>query len=87
MPASASQVFEETGIKAEFDSLVCMRHNTKFMFGKSDMYIVARLTPVTENITIDPDEIAAAKWMPVDEFLANKVGGAAAAHRTCADIS
>lgn len=67
------QVREETGVETEFVSLVCMRHNTRFVFGKSDMYIVARLRPTSTTIHADPDEIADARWMPVAEFLRNPV--------------
>ena len=70
---AVAQVREETGVETEFVSLVCMRHNTRFVFGKSDMYVVARLRPTATTINIDPDEIADARWMPVGEFLANKV--------------
>jgi hypothetical protein len=47
------QVLEETGVKAKFASIVTMRHNTRYIFGKSDLYIVCRL--VAEDPTLAPD--------------------------------
>lgn len=64
------EVFEETGVKAEFVSLVCFRHWHGYRYGKSDIYFVCRLRPLTEKVTIQEDEIAEALWMPVDEYLA-----------------
>jgi ADP-ribose pyrophosphatase YjhB (NUDIX family) len=64
------EVFEETGVKAEFISLVCFRQQHGYRYGKSDIYFVCRLKPLTEKVTIQAEEIAEALWMPVDEYLA-----------------
>ncbi len=63
------EVFEETGIKTEFISLNCFRHWHGYRYGKSDIYFVCSLKPLSSEITIDPREISEAIWMPVDEFL------------------
>ena len=63
------EVYEETGVKAEFVSLVCFRHWHGYRYGKSDIYFVCRLKPLSEEINIQEDEIAEALWMPVDEYL------------------
>lgn len=65
------EVLEETGVKAKFLSVVTMRHNTRYIFGKSDLYIVCRL--VAEDPTLKPDftEVSDCRWMPVEEFLAD----------------
>ena len=63
------EVFEETGVKAEFISLVCFRHWHGYRYGKSDIYFVCRLRPLTEEVTIQAEEISEALWMPVDEYL------------------
>jgi 8-oxo-dGTP pyrophosphatase MutT (NUDIX family) len=63
------EVFEETGVKAEFVSLVCFRHWHGYRYGKSDIYFVCHLKPLSEDITVQEDEIAEALWMPVDEYL------------------
>ncbi|MBN2628513.1 MAG: NUDIX domain-containing protein [Spirochaetales bacterium] len=67
----AREVWEETGIKAEFESVACFRHTHGYQFGKSDFYFVCRLRPLSEEITADPGEIHEALWMDVDEYLAS----------------
>jgi ADP-ribose pyrophosphatase YjhB (NUDIX family) len=63
------EVFEETGVEAEFVSLVCFRHWHGYRYGKSDIYFVCKLKPLSEELTIQEDEIAEALWMPVEEYL------------------
>jgi ADP-ribose pyrophosphatase YjhB (NUDIX family) len=63
------EVFEETGIRAEFCSLVCFRHAHGYQFGKSDIYFVCRLKPLSSEITADPREIHEARWINVNEYL------------------
>jgi 8-oxo-dGTP pyrophosphatase MutT (NUDIX family) len=65
------EVFEETGVRARFESIVCVRHQHGYRFGKSDFYVVCRLTPLSLAINADPDEIAECLWMPVDDYLAS----------------
>ncbi len=67
--AVVREVREETGIHTEFLSLVCLRHWHGYRHGKSDIYFVTRLRPLTHDITLDPHEIAECFWMPVDEYL------------------
>jgi 8-oxo-dGTP pyrophosphatase MutT (NUDIX family) len=67
--AAMREVFEETGIRSEFISLNCFRHWHGYRHGKSDIYFVCRLKPLSSEITIDSSEISEAMWMPVDEYL------------------
>ncbi|MFN8491145.1 MAG: NUDIX domain-containing protein [Caldilineaceae bacterium] len=67
--AAIREVFEETGVQTKFEGLVCFRHWHGYRYGKSDIYFVARLSPLSEEITQDHDEIEECKWMPVDEYL------------------
>ena len=69
--AAIREVKEETGIDTEFVSIVCFRHWHGYRHGKSDIYFVTRLRPLSFAITLDPDEIAECLWMPVDEYLSN----------------
>jgi len=69
--AAEREVFEETGIRSEFISLNCFRHWHGYRYGKSDIYFVCRLKPLSSSITIDPGEISEALWMPVGEYLNN----------------
>lgn len=63
------EVREETGIKTDFESIVCLRHTHGYNFGKSDIYFVCRLRPLSSEITPDPREISEARWMDVNEYL------------------
>ncbi|MBK35652.1 MAG: DNA mismatch repair protein MutT [Gemmatimonadetes bacterium] len=63
------EVKEETGVDAEFVSLVCFRHWHGYRYGKSDIYFVCRLKPLSHEVTIQAEEIAEALWMPVNNYL------------------
>ena len=66
--AVVREVQEETGIETVFDALVCFRHWHGYRYGKSDIYFVCRLRPLSEQITIQEEEIAESRWMPVQEY-------------------
>lgn len=66
------EVLEETGILTRFESLACFRHWHGYRFGKSDIYFVCRLFPLTREISVQESEIEESLWMPVDEFLAHQ---------------
>jgi len=68
--AAIREVLEETGIRAEFRSLVCFRQSHTGPFGNSDLYFVVLLKPTSTEIHKQEDEIAECKWMSTDEFLA-----------------
>ena len=63
------EVLEETGVQARFDGLACFRHWHDYRYGKSDIYFVCRLSPLSREISMQADEIAECLWMPVDQFL------------------
>ena len=60
---------EETGVQTRFDALVCFRHWHKYRYGKSDIYFVCRLKPLSHEISIQAEEIAECLWTPVNDFL------------------
>jgi 8-oxo-dGTP diphosphatase len=67
------EVYEETGIKVKFHSIISLGHFTPAQFGESNLYIVCKASPLTKEINIiDSEEIEEAKWMKVDEFLNNE---------------
>lgn len=70
------EVFEETGVRTRFESLICFRHSHHWRFDKSALYLICRLTPLSREITVEEAEIGEARWMPVAEFLANPHVGA-----------
>lgn len=71
--AAIREVYEETGVQTHFEGLVCLRHWHGYRYGKSDIYFVARLSPVSEAITQDHEEIEECRWMPVEEYLNHEV--------------
>jgi 8-oxo-dGTP pyrophosphatase MutT (NUDIX family) len=70
--AVVREVLEETGVETEFQSVVCFRHWHGYRYGKSDIYFVCRLTPLSREITMQTQEIQECIWMPVDEFLGSE---------------
>jgi 8-oxo-dGTP pyrophosphatase MutT (NUDIX family) len=62
------EVQEETGVSAKFESLVCFRHWHGYRYGKSDIYFVARLSPLSQDVTMQAEEIEECFWMPVAEY-------------------
>ena len=67
--AVSREVLEETGIKTRFVTLNCFRHWHGYRYGKSDIYFVCRLEPLTFAITHQEEEIEECLWMPVNEYL------------------
>lgn len=63
------EVYEETGVKTEFQRLVCFRHWHGYRYGKSDIYFVCLLRPLSEAIVKQDEEIAQCLWMPLQEYL------------------
>lgn len=70
--AVVREVLEETGVEAKFEAVVCFRHWHGYRWGKSDIYFTCRLSPISEKITIQQDEIEESFWMPVDEYIASE---------------
>jgi mutator protein MutT len=70
--AVVREVLEETGIQSQFVSLVCFRHQHGYRHGKSDIYFVCRLEPLSKDIVMQDEEIAECIWMPVDEYLSTE---------------
>ena len=76
--AAIREVMEETGIECRFKSVLGFRHTHGLQFGRSDLYFVCRLEPVERsdedgNVVIpEPvaqvEEIAAASWVPLQEY-------------------
>jgi 8-oxo-dGTP pyrophosphatase MutT (NUDIX family) len=67
--AVVREVWEETAVQTEFHSLVGLRHWHVNRFGKSDLYFICRLTPLSETIQRQESEVAECLWMPVEHYL------------------
>ena len=64
------EVLEETGISTEFQGLLALASTHPYRFGKSNIYRVCRLTPLSTEIAIqDMVEIEDAQWILPDVFL------------------
>ncbi|CAM9137075.1 unnamed protein product [Phaeothamnion confervicola] len=63
--AAAREVREETGITAEFQSVLTIRHQHKMQFGNSDLFFVCRMRALSSDITACAHEIAEARWVPM----------------------
>ncbi|XP_071496881.1 uncharacterized protein [Diadema antillarum] len=69
--AVCREVREETGVQTKFISLSCFRHLHRFRFGRSDIYFVCHLEPLSSKIKKNKQEIAECQWMPVEEYMKN----------------
>ena len=66
------EVFEECGVRAAFERVLCFRHSTLLWWEEvSDLYVVCALRALTEEIRIDNREILEARWLPLTEFCAD----------------
>jgi len=64
------EVYEETGIEVEFESIVSLGHFSPAQFGESNLYVVCRATAITKKINIiDIEEIMESKWIDIQEYL------------------
>ncbi|XP_050218561.1 nudix hydrolase 2-like [Mercurialis annua] len=68
--AAKREVKEETGIDTEFKEILAFRQSHKVFFGKSDLFFICMLRPVSFDIQKQESEIEAAQWMPIEEFAA-----------------
>ncbi|XP_051660913.1 nucleoside diphosphate-linked moiety X motif 6 isoform X1 [Manacus candei] len=68
------EVFEETGIKSEFKSILSIRqqHQHPGAFGQSDMYIICRLQPSSFSISFCQQECLRCEWMDLEELVRTK---------------
>ncbi|MFQ3236271.1 MAG: 8-oxo-dGTP pyrophosphatase MutT (NUDIX family) [Paraglaciecola sp.] len=66
------EVLEETGIATQFQGVLALASTHPYRFGKSNIYVVCRLTPLSTEIAIqDTVEIEDAQWIMPDVFLNN----------------
>jgi ADP-ribose pyrophosphatase YjhB (NUDIX family) len=64
------EVKEETGIDTEFVEILAFRQFHKSFFGKSDLFFLCMMRPLSFEIEKQDLEIEAAQWMPFDEYAA-----------------
>ncbi|KAJ4977143.1 hypothetical protein NE237_002249 [Protea cynaroides] len=68
--AAIREVKEETGIKTEFLEVLGFRQSHQVIFGKSDLFFLCILRPLSCDIKKQETEIEAAKWMPIEDYVA-----------------
>lgn len=62
------EVKEETGVDTEFLEVVAIRQAHQMAFGKSDLFFLCALRPLSSEIKRQETEIEDAKWMDLEEF-------------------
>lgn len=68
------EVFEETGVRARFDSVLAVRQAHGFAFGKSDLFFMCALVPDraadgARQVPVPQEaEVEAVQWMPVQDY-------------------
>ncbi|KAK3868560.1 hypothetical protein Pcinc_026060 [Petrolisthes cinctipes] len=67
--AAVREVKEETGVEAQFVSLVAFRHVHGSAFNCSDLYFIVHLRPTTREITMCETELAGCEWMKLEEYI------------------
>ncbi|GMH05814.1 hypothetical protein Nepgr_007654 [Nepenthes gracilis] len=68
--AAVREVKEETGVDAEFVEILAFRQTHKSFFGKSDLFFLCFLRPLSFDIQKQEEEIEAAGWMQLEEYAA-----------------
>ena len=64
--AAIREVKEETGVDADFDSLIAFRHMHKTNFDCSDIYFIICLKPKNTEIKMCTRELRGCQWMKVN---------------------
>ncbi|XP_022977707.1 nudix hydrolase 10-like [Cucurbita maxima] len=68
--AAEREVREETGIDTEFMEVLAFRQTHQAFFGKSDLFFVCTLKPLTFEISKQELEIEDAQWMKLEDYTA-----------------
>ncbi|XP_057732705.1 nudix hydrolase 2-like [Arachis stenosperma] len=68
--AAIREVKEETGIDTEFVEVLAFRQSHQTFFQKSDLFFACLLQPYSFKIQRQASEIAAAQWMPIEDYVA-----------------
>lgn len=68
--AAIREVKEETDIDTEFVEILAFSQTHQTFYGKSDLFFVCMLRPLSSDINKQDSEIEAAQWMPIEEYVA-----------------
>lgn len=68
--ALTREVYEETGVQVNIESIVTLGHFSPGQFGESNIYIVCKAKPLSKEIEIRDDyEIIEARWIDIEEYI------------------
>jgi len=69
--AAQREVWEETGVRTDFRGILAFRqqHRQSGAFGRSDLYMVTRLAPLSRALQPCTYEISACAWLPIAQLL------------------
>jgi ADP-ribose pyrophosphatase YjhB (NUDIX family) len=73
--AAIREVFEETGVKCRFKSVLGFREMKGYNFGMQDLYFICLLEPEEQNSKInvlDKQEVMKADWIDLDTLQSQK---------------
>ncbi|KAJ8754384.1 hypothetical protein K2173_002835 [Erythroxylum novogranatense] len=68
--AAIREVKEETGIDTKFLQVLAFSQTHQTFFGKSDLFFVCVLQPLSFDIKKQESEVEAAQWMPIESYAA-----------------
>ena len=71
------EVFEETGVKGEFQGILALREQLDYKYGAADFYLVCVLRPHATEQSVDvqdTQEVCSARWIPLTEITTNEEG-------------
>ncbi|KAL0543513.1 hypothetical protein IC582_018609 [Cucumis melo] len=68
--AAVREVKEETGVDTEFIEVLAFRQTHQTFFGKSDLFFICMLKPLTFEISKQELEIEDAQWMKLEDYTA-----------------
>lgn len=63
--AAAREVYEETGVRASAEGLLCIHHRHGYRHGVSDLYFTVRMTAESDTLSSETSEAKAVSWMPL----------------------
>merc|ERR1711935_525499 len=67
--AMVREVWEETGVNAEFVGLIGIKENTNYKFDSSDLYLVGLMKNLDREIKMCPTEVSECEWRSIDSCI------------------
>ncbi|KAI5058283.1 hypothetical protein GOP47_0026453 [Adiantum capillus-veneris] len=87
LEAAIREVKEETGVDTEFVEVFGFRQGHDVAFGKSDLFFLCKLLPLSTEIVVQENEIEAAQWIPFEDYKAQEFNTSSMLLSRFADIA